>query len=241
MYWREAMTKLISDWFLYLGCWSKGQILPEELHDPYIWKQLYLNETSCSSPSAHFQTFNNFLLLEQRSFLKLHMPDWCFSPTWLTAAATAVHSTDHRLSWGHGLSIPFPWQTPPQHLLIYKSPSKHLHCDKFSPCKKEDSKIAHGSLITFRSLGSDFNQRSLVLLWMVSLHTCPLPFDCLWWTVWFVPTYKYHKWIPIPGREVCRMCPAGKWGTLIFGWGVSTEMQPQMETKCWSNCMGTHH
>lgn len=89
MYWREAMTKLISDWFLYLGCWSKGQILPEELHDPYIWKQLYLNETSCSSPSAHFQTFNNFLLLEQRSFLKLHMPDWCFSPTWLTAAATA--------------------------------------------------------------------------------------------------------------------------------------------------------
>lgn len=141
------------------------------------------------------------------------MPDWCFSPTWLTCISiTAVHSTDHRLSWGHGLSIPFPWQTPPQHLLIYKSPSKHLHCDKCSPCKNEDSKIAHGSLITFRSLGSDCNQRLLVFLWKGPLHTCPLPFDCLWWTEWFVLTYEYHKegtargskWIPIPGRR-----PAG--------------------------------
>lgn len=113
------MTKLISNWFWYLGCWSKGQILSKELDDPYIWKQLYLTEDTFqfSTLLAHFHA--SIFCFQNRGLLWNYIPQTGVSVTYLhmiyscSNRIIVVHSTAHRLPWEHGLSIPFPCSSLP--------------------------------------------------------------------------------------------------------------------------------
>lgn len=96
-YCREAMTKITSYGFWYLGCWSKGQTFPKKLDDPYIWTEHYLTADPkrllvfpfSISTLSHFQLFSAF---RTEVFYAMTYPRVALQPytcTRLTAAATA--------------------------------------------------------------------------------------------------------------------------------------------------------
>lgn len=88
------------------------------LDNPYTRTQNYLitltGRLSSSAPPRHFHIFNYFLLPEQRSSMRCHIPQWCFSPTCAHGSHTfPARSTAHPLLGERGLSTALPQQNPP--------------------------------------------------------------------------------------------------------------------------------
>lgn len=157
-YWRETKTKIPFYCFWCLGCWSKGQMFSRKLEDPYIWTQLYL--TADTNRLIVFQfsistlhILNYFLLPEQRSSMKRPTPAWRFSPTlahglqlWQQHLSCLQHSSQAFLrAWAQ---YSHSKTHPALKSFELQAPSKHLHCDKASPCAKRRLK-SHTSIFSY--------------------------------------------------------------------------------------------